>query len=790
MFKAMRGHVLKIILVLWCTANIEVCGYSRGAPDTTCENMTPGHGLTKQDGPSPYTITPSSSSVESGKRMLVTLEAPDDNPGFEGFLVQARRSGSDEIVGTFFTTDHSYITCGKGFNNAVTHSSPTKKPKVSLQWEAPSDFEGDVVFMSSFVQSYDTYWVGVTSEKVTVTKGAEPQTPATTAAATTTTTTTTTPESSGSVSSSVDVFSPENAGDSVINIVDAPGVVEVPVVENDIGVVNDEDAANVLTPTLVSSPSSPTSPSLSSSTGSSSSPITEDITGSTSSDSGSSSISTRVDVESQGVTRSPNEATTRRRLSLLGNRFRTSTSSTTQVTSTTTTPAPTSSEPPAPSVPSEDLAPGIASLQNAMQNIYLGCQTNKGCFGFPSGCEEKEDCNMLMTYTKVSSGYQFEITGTAGSSGYVAGGLSLDNTMGTDSVMACTALDGEVDVLMTFNEGKTNEILSNSKYGITDIKTTQVDGKVYCSFIRQTVTEIKSIKFDLAEDRFNLMLARGPAAQNQLRYHDKRLISSGTSSLEDFELKEAKSELFKTLHACFMIAAWVAAASCGIILARYFKQTWLQSQCCGIDQWFHFHRFFMILTWSLTMAGSGFIVYYVGGWSDIPLSTNPHPLLGAISTGLCFIQPFMALFRCGPTHKKRPIFNWLHWFVGNSAQILGLTAIFYGLNILKKPTWSWFVLIVFIAFHCIVHLILSVGQCVSDSKANRLNNVFPMKELNGSRNPLHPVDKRTDAPGGTFRKAMLAIYLIVTWLIAAVLIVIVIFREEQLREWGILFWEK
>lgn len=631
MFKAMRGHVLKIILVLWCTANIEVCGYSRGAPDTTCENMTPGHGLTKQDGPSPYTITPSSSSVESGKRMLVTLEAPDDNPGFEGFLVQARRSGSDEIVGTFFTTDHSYITCGKGFNNAVTHSSPTKKPKVSLQWEAPSDFEGDVVFMSSFVQSYDTYWVGVTSEKVTVTKGAEPQTPATTAAATTTTTTTTTPESSGS---------------------------------------------------------------------------------------------------------------------------------------------------------------GIASLQNAMQNIYLGCQTNKGCFGFPSGCEEKEDCNMLMTYTKVSSGYQFEITGTAGSSGYVAGGLSLDNTMGTDSVMACTALDGEVDVLMTFNEGKTNEILSNSKYGITDIKTTQVDGKVYCSFIRQTVTEIKSIKFDLAEDRFNLMLARGPAAQNQLRYHDKRLISSGTSSLEDFELKEAKSELFKTLHACFMIAAWVAAASCGIILARYFKQTWLQSQCCGIDQWFHFHRFFMILTWSLTMAGSGFIVYYVGGWSDIPLSTNPHPLLGAISTGLCFIQPFMALFRCSPTHKKRPIFNWLHWFVGNSAQILGLTAIFYGLNILKKPTWSWFVLIVFIAFHCIVHLILSVGQCVSDSKANRLNNVFPMKELNGSRNPLHPVDKRTDAPGGTFRKAMLAIYLIVTWLIAAVLIVIVIFREEQLREWGILFWEK
>lgn len=30
--------------------------------------------------------------------------------------------------------------------NAVTHNSPTSKSKVTLQWEPPSDFEGDVVF--------------------------------------------------------------------------------------------------------------------------------------------------------------------------------------------------------------------------------------------------------------------------------------------------------------------------------------------------------------------------------------------------------------------------------------------------------------------------------------------------------------------------------------------------------------------------------------------------------------------------------------------------------------------
>lgn len=79
------------------------------------------------------------------------------------------------------------------------------------------------------------------------------------------------------------------------------------------------------------------------------------------------------------------------------------------------------------------------------------------------------------------------------------------------------------------------------------------------------------------------------------------------------------------------------------------------------------------------------------------------------STGLCFIQPFMALCRCSPTDKNRPIFNWLHWFVGNSAQILGITAIFFGFEFISTPKWVVFILIIFIAFHCLMHLILSVS---------------------------------------------------------------------------------
>jgi hypothetical protein len=35
-----------------------------------------------------------------------------------------------------------------------------------------------------------------------------------------------------------------------------------------------------------------------------------------------------------------------------------------------------------------------------------------------------------------------------------------------------------------------------------------------------------------------------------------------------------------------MVAAWIGSASIGILLARYFKKTWVGSQLCGKDQWF------------------------------------------------------------------------------------------------------------------------------------------------------------------------------------------------------------
>ena len=52
------------------------------------------------------------------------------------------------------------------------------------------------------------------------------------------------------------------------------------------------------------------------------------------------------------------------------------------------------------------------------------------------------------------------------------------------------------------------------------------------------------------------------------------------------------------------------------------------------------------------------------------------------ATILCAcIQPVMAYFRPHPDTSKRWVFNWLHWFVGNSAYVLAICSIFLAVEL-------------------------------------------------------------------------------------------------------------
>jgi hypothetical protein len=70
-------------------------------------------------------------------------------------------------------------------------------------------------------------------------------------------------------------------------------------------------------------------------------------------------------------------------------------------------------------------------------------------------------------------------------------------------------------------------------------------------------------------------------------YHDVgRAAAENSQSLADVSIVSVSTNLLLRLHGAFMIGAWIGAAGIGILLARYFKQTWAGSQLCGKDQWF------------------------------------------------------------------------------------------------------------------------------------------------------------------------------------------------------------
>ena len=76
----------------------------------------------------------------------------------------------------------------------------------------------------------------------------------------------------------------------------------------------------------------------------------------------------------------------------------------------------------------------------------------------------------------------------------------------------------------------------------------------------------------------------------------------------------------------------------------------------------------MICTWIFTMIAFVIIFIEVQGWS---ITENPHPVLGLITTILCFVQPFIAIIRPSPSDKFRWIFNWVHFLLGNGAHLFG-----------------------------------------------------------------------------------------------------------------------
>lgn len=72
-----------------------------------------------------------------------------------------------------------------------------------------------------------------------------------------------------------------------------------------------------------------------------------------------------------------------------------------------------------------------------------------------------------------------------------------------------------------------------------------------------------------------------------MQFHDLSFAASGElRKLSDVSAVGSASKLLIRLHGSFMLAAWIGTASVGILLARYYRQTWVGTTMMGKDLWF------------------------------------------------------------------------------------------------------------------------------------------------------------------------------------------------------------
>lgn len=167
---------------------------------------------------------------------------------------------------------------------------------------------------------------------------------------------------------------------------------------------------------------------------------------------------------------------------------------------------------------------------------YSQCGISKGCFGFPLDCVEREDCEVLVSYTYSQEGVSFTMEGSLSNPrSYIATGISEDNEMGDDSVMECFIEENGVSAQESWNTGKTNRPirkLRNEEYS-----RKYQNGIATCSWTRPYDTRVNNNIFNLLDSTYHILIAKGDMNdKGGVGYHTGgRLASAAKVNFTAFE---------------------------------------------------------------------------------------------------------------------------------------------------------------------------------------------------------------------------------------------------------------
>ncbi|XP_053247626.1 uncharacterized protein DDB_G0271670-like [Podarcis raffonei] len=152
-------------VVIFCAVFLpKALGFPYKDVSIDCFSMLPNCGGGPQTSTPPYVVSVSFDRYDPGNEIQVTLEGTS-SAGFTAFMVQAREIDGNVPVGMFRIRDPNTqgYPCANMTNSAVSHTNPSVKRKVTTTWVAPQG-TNKIRLMATFLQDYDTYWVGVHSK--------------------------------------------------------------------------------------------------------------------------------------------------------------------------------------------------------------------------------------------------------------------------------------------------------------------------------------------------------------------------------------------------------------------------------------------------------------------------------------------------------------------------------------------------------------------------------------------------------------------------------------------------
>ncbi|XP_060585814.1 putative ferric-chelate reductase 1 [Ruditapes philippinarum] len=352
---------------------------------------------------------------------------------------------------------------------------------------------------------------------------------------------------------------------------------------------------------------------------------------------------------------------------------------------------------------------------------------------------------------------------------WFAMGFSNDELMGEDSVIECTT-DPDIRIWAfvkhSYNDNHYNVEISHPKLGLREMAGSTIDGIQTCNFTRLMHVEGFDRIFNLDQPWYLLVTSgfvdHGSKLKHKL-YPNGPFISPYKIDFQQVDnVTGTKVNHLVKIHGCLMVFAWMILASGSIILARYYKHQWPEGRACGRRIWYQVHKIVMLLVVVCVVASFIVIWVHTKGYAKLKGANaiqKAHPTLGIIVMGLTIINPIMAFIRPRSDTATRPMFKYVHGFVGTTVYVIAILNCILGTTLPKVhvPSYTMWIMVGFAIYQLVFELLMETYECFL-IKTGRKSD-YEIRELSAIRR--NSITKIPSPPGSILKNILIVFHVLI-----------------------------